>query len=84
VRREEAQPVPRPLRDTSVPGVRALGHGEGYQYPHDYPGGFVAQQYVPDNVKDRVYYEPTDYGYEAEVSRRLRAWWAGSKRYPVP
>ncbi|HYM69721.1 MAG TPA: replication-associated recombination protein A [bacterium] len=84
VRREEARPVPRALRDTSVPGVRALGHGEGYVYPHDHPDGFVPQQYVPDNVKDRVYYEPTGLGYEAAVSRRLRAWWAGSKRYRRP
>ncbi len=81
VAREEARPVPRALRDTSVPGVRALGHGEGYRYPHDYPGGFVPQQYAPDNVKDRIYYEPTQSGHEADVSRRLRAWWAGVKRY---
>jgi len=81
VAREEAQPVPRPLRDASAAGSRRLGHGEGYEYPHDHPGGFVAQQYVPDNVKNRVYYEPTASGFEAEVARRLRAWWAGIKRY---
>ena len=81
VEREEAQPVPRPLRDASAAGSRRMGHGKGYQYPHDHPGGFVAQQYVPDNVKNRVYYEPTASGFEVEVARRLRAWWAGIKRY---
>jgi len=81
VEREETRPVPRPLRDTSAPGARRLGHGEGYAYPHDHPGAFVVQQYAPDNVKDRVYYEPTDAGHEVEVGRRLRKWWAGVKRY---
>ena len=81
VEREEAHPVPQHLRDTSYPGARRLGHGVGYAYPHDHPGGFVAQQYVPENVKDRTYYEPTLHGYEGEVRRRLRAWWEGAKRY---
>ncbi len=81
VEHEEARPVPRHLRDASYPGAARLGHGRGYEYPHDYPGGFVAQQYMPDNVKDRTYYEPTTSGYEAELRRRLRTWWEGVKRY---
>jgi putative ATPase len=81
VEREEAQPVPQALRDASTRGARGLGRGAGYVYPHDQPGAFVAQQYAPDNVKDRVYYEPTDAGCEHEIRRRLRAWWAGVKRY---
>ena len=81
VEREEAHPVPQHLRDTSYPGARRLGHGVGYAYPHDHPGGFVAQQYVPENVKDRTYYEPTAAGYEGEVRQRLRSWWEGVKRY---
>jgi putative ATPase len=81
VEHEEARPVPQALRDSSTRGSRRLGHGEGYTYPHDHPGGFVAQQYAPDNVAHRVYYEPTDSGFEAEVRRRLQAWWKGIKRY---
>ena len=81
VEREETRPVPRHLRDASYPGAARLGHGRGYEYPHDYPGGFVAQQYMPDNVKDRTYFEPTTSGYEAELRRRLRTWWGGVKRY---
>jgi putative ATPase len=81
VQREEARPVPPPLRDTSYPGARGLGHGAGYRYPHDEPNGFVVQAYVPDNVKDRTYYEPSNAGYEEEVRGRLRRWWEGVKRY---
>ena len=81
VEHAEAHPVPRHLRDASYPGARRLGAGAGYQYPHDHPGGFVAQQYVPENVKDRTYYEPTSSGYEGELRRRLQTWWDGVKRY---
>jgi putative ATPase len=81
VERKEAHPVPRHLRDASYPGAPRLGHGAGYVYPHDHPGGFVAQQYVPENVKDQTYYEPTLEGYEREIRQRLRTWWAGVKRY---
>ena len=81
VEREEAQPVPQALRDASTRGARRIGRGEGYVYPHDQPGGFVAQQYTPNNVKDRIYYEPTAAGREEEIRRRLRTWWAGVKRY---
>ena len=82
VAEKRADPVPVHLRDSSHPmAVRKLGHGRGYEYAHDHPEGFVPQQYVPDAVKDRVYYQPTDRGFEAEIRRRLRAWWKGIKRY---
>jgi putative ATPase len=82
VAQERADPVPVHLRDSSHPQAgRQLGYGKGYKYAHDYPGGFVPQQYVPDSVKDRIYYRPTGHGREAEVGRRLREWWKGIKRY---
>lgn len=84
VEREEAGPVPMALRDASTRGARGLGHGEGYAYPHDYPGGFVPQRYVPDAVADRIYYEPSTSGLEAEIARRLRAWWGAAKPYRDP
>jgi putative ATPase len=59
--------VPRHLRDASYPGAARLGHGKGYEYPHDAPGGWVAQQYRPDEHHDR-YWEPTGRG--ADVDRR--------------
>ncbi|HEY6102046.1 MAG TPA: replication-associated recombination protein A [bacterium] len=77
-----ADPVPLHLRDSSHPQAgRQLGYGKGYKYAHDYPGGFVPQQYVPESVKGRIYYRPTDHGREAEIGRRLREWWKGVKRY---
>ncbi|HKV43166.1 MAG TPA: replication-associated recombination protein A [bacterium] len=81
VEHEEARAVPRHLRDASYPGAARLGHGGGYRYPHDSPGAFVPQQYLPDNVRDRLYYEPTEAGQEGDVRRRLRTWWGGMKRY---
>jgi putative ATPase len=62
--------VPNHLKDASQDGER-LGHGKGYQYPHDFPGHYVPQEYWPDPV---TLYEPTDLGYEAEIRKRLSAW----------
>jgi putative ATPase len=53
-------PIPRHLRDAHYPGAVKLGAGKGYRYPHDFPGGVVAQQYAPDVLAGRVYYEPTE------------------------
>jgi putative ATPase len=76
VRAGLAGPVPPHLRDSHYKGSRKLGHGRGYQYPHDLPGGIAAQQYAPDEIHGRTYYEPTRYGAEAryaEVVERVRA-----------
>lgn len=63
--------VPKPLRDAHYPGAKALGHGRGYRYPHDDPRGVATQQYLPDELIDRVYYSPTQHGNEREISDRL-------------
>jgi putative ATPase len=60
--------VPLHLRDAHYQGAKELGHGEGYKYSHDYEGGRVDQQYLPE---DRRYYEPVDRGFEAEIRRRM-------------
>jgi putative ATPase len=57
-----SEPVPKHLRDASYKGARQLGHGEGYRYPHDFPGHAVEQQYRPPSTTDRRYYEPTGQG----------------------
>jgi putative ATPase len=62
--------VPPHLRDSHYQGAAERGHGEGYLYSHDYPGGWVAQAYLPE---ERRYYEPVDRGYEAGVRERLEA-----------
>ena len=62
VREQAAGRVPQHLRDAHYPGAAKLGHGKGYVYPHDEPGGYVDQQYRPDEVSDRRYYVPTGRG----------------------
>jgi putative ATPase len=61
-------PVPKHLRDTHYKGSKRLGHGEGYLYSHDFPGGIVEQDYLG---VDKVYYDPVDRGYEAEIRKRM-------------
>ncbi len=57
--------VPMHLRDGSYKGAASLGHGKGYDYPHNHPDGYVVQQYRPADVAERRYYRPTNRGYEA-------------------
>jgi len=64
--------VPNHLRDAHYPGAKRLGHGQGYVYPHDRPEGIVGQQYAPDAVHGRAYYEPSSHGMEARFSERAR------------
>ena len=64
--------VPNHLRDAHYPGAKRLGHGKGYVYPHDLPEGIVGQQYAPDEVNGRAYYEPSSHGLEARFSERSR------------
>jgi putative ATPase len=60
--------VPAHLRDASYRGAEKLGRGAGYEYSHNHEGGWVDQQYLPE---ERRYYEPVDRGFEAEIRRRL-------------
>lgn len=67
--------VPAHLRDAHYGGAAKLGHGQTYRYAHDYPHHYVAQQYLPDALKDRVYYH---YG-ENKTEQAARAYWARIK-----
>lgn len=73
VARYGALPVPLALRNAPTPLMKGLGYGSGYHYPHDYEGGVVAQQCLPDRLADARFYEPTDRGEEAEIRARLAA-----------
>jgi putative ATPase len=66
--------VPAHLRDAHYSGARTLGHGEGYRYPHDYPGHIVEQQYLPDELSGTVLFRPGSEGAEPEIAERLAAW----------
>ena len=61
--------VPVHLRDTHYAGHGRIGSGDGYLYPHDYPNHYVRQQYMPEELKGRCYYEPTDMGHEATIKK---------------
>lgn len=63
--------IPNHLRDGSVWASRQTGAGEGYKYAHDYPGHIVNQQYLPDELEGTRYYEPTENGYESQITARL-------------
>ena len=64
--------VPAHLQDAHYKGSAKLGHGVGYLYAHDYPEHYVKQQYLPDEIKEEVFYHPTDIGYEKQAGERLR------------
>jgi putative ATPase len=64
-------PVPMHLRNAPARRMRSHGIGVGYQYPHDFPGGDVEQQYLPDKLTGRRYYEPSEQGMEKQIGERL-------------
>lgn len=61
------EPVPIHLRDTSYSGAKIIGAGTGYKYPHDFPGHYVEQDYLPPSLKNKRYYQPSDQGSEAAI-----------------
>ena len=71
VRSGRTLPVPEHLRDANYKGAERLGHGKGYEYAHDHPGHFVAQDYLG---ADKRYYEPTEQGVEKKIKERVEKW----------
>jgi putative ATPase len=71
VEQTAAQPVPLHLRNAPTGLMKAIGYGQGYQYAHDLEGKVADMQCLPDNLKDRVYYQPTAEGLEKELRRRM-------------
>src|SRR5690625_79120 len=71
VRAGKAGAVPAHLRDTHYSGAKKLGHGQDYKYAHSYPHGIASQQYLPDELVGAEYYEPTDRGFERDLSARI-------------
>ncbi len=64
--------VPMHLRDAHYSGASEMNHGVGYKYAHDYPGHYVKQQYLPDELVGKIYYEPSENGVEKRISESLR------------
>jgi len=74
VARTRNEPVPLHLRNPETSLMRRLGYGKGYKYPHDFPGHFVKEQYMPRGLRQRRYYQPSDQGLEPEIEKRLKDW----------
>lgn len=71
VKSSDCGQVPPYLRDAHYGGAKNLGHGIGYKYAHNYPEHYVKQQYLPDPIKEEVFYEPTENGYEKQIKNHL-------------
>ena len=74
VRELENMPVPLHIRNAPTSLMEDLGYGKGYQYPHDFPDHFVEEEYLPENLKGKIYYHPSDQGFEREIKKRLEGW----------
>jgi putative ATPase len=72
-------PVPIHLRNAPTGLMKDLGYGEGYKYAHDFEGGFVYQQNLPEALEGKIYYQPTDRGAEVQISERLATWRAAAE-----
>ena len=73
IEKDGAGAVPIHLMDANR-DARGFGHGEGYQYPHEFPGHFTPQQYLPTRLLGTEFYQPSDQGYEAKIAERLAGW----------
>ncbi|MCO7126391.1 replication-associated recombination protein A [Sporolactobacillus shoreicorticis] len=71
VKEKKTGAVPIHLRDAHYKGAAKLGHGKDYLYPHDFEGGYVTQNYLPESLRDKVFYHPSPRGYERTVQKRL-------------
>jgi putative ATPase len=73
VQQTRNEPVPLHLRNAVTNLMKAEGYGKGYKYAHDYAGHFVEQQNLPDSIKDKQYYFPSDQGEESDIAARLKS-----------
>jgi putative ATPase len=73
-RETPASPVPLHVRNAPTALMKELGYGQGYAYAHDAPEAFVPQEYLPDTLKGRAFYAPSDFGAEKEIAARMRRW----------
>jgi putative ATPase len=79
VRAHGSLEIPVHIRNAPTKLMKELGYGKDYQYPHEHPDHFVKEQYLPETLKGRRYYRPTEQGYEERISERMRRLWGGDK-----
>jgi len=73
-------PVPLHIRNAPTRLMKDLEYGKDYKYSHNYDGHFVEQQYLPDNLKAKIYYRPTEIGEEKNILERLNKLWKKRQR----
>jgi putative ATPase len=73
-RQSPAEPVPLHIRNAPTGLMKELGYGKGYQYAHNSPTGFIPQDYLPEALRDRKFYEPGELGFEKRIRERME-WW---------
>jgi putative ATPase len=71
---QAADPVPLHLRNAPTKLMKQLDYGKGYQYAHEDPDAIAAMECLPESLRDRKYYTPTERGFEKEIKRRLDGW----------
>lgn len=81
--RTPEEPVPLHIRNAPTKLMEDLGYSKGYKYAHDHEGGFVHQDFLPDSLKNRVYYRPKDIGREKDMAVRLKQWWPEKRKNPA-
>ena len=80
VKNTRTDPVPLHLRNPVTNLMKQIGYGHGYHYAHDYPDHYIQMDNLPDSVKNRVYYKPTQQGYEGIIYERLESWRKGKPK----
>ncbi|PKB65885.1 MAG: AAA family ATPase [SAR202 cluster bacterium Io17-Chloro-G3] len=84
IRNGSNEPVPLHLRNAQTRLMREMGYGHDYKYAHNYPEHFARQSNLPENIKNRSYYQPSCQGYEHEISERITKWWGKRKDDRTP
>jgi putative ATPase len=74
-----AAPVPLHIRNAPTPLMKELGYNQGYQYAHNSADAYLPQEYLPDQLRDAMFYVPGSFGHEKKIAERLE-WWARLKR----
>jgi putative ATPase len=72
IERSGALPVPLHIRNAPTALMKKLGYGKGYLYPHNFPGAWVEQEYLPEEIRSRLFYRPSERGYEGVARKRMR------------
>ncbi len=81
VRKYEHYGVPMHIRNAPTKLMKEIGYHKGYKYPHDYPGAFIEENYLPEELKERQYYYPKPLGHEKTILERMKLLWQKLKKY---